>query len=329
MIINFSNLMFITLNIMSTLYMISANCWINCFLAMEINLFFFIPMIFSPNLFNMEMIMKYFIIQVTSSIMILLCILYYKNFIFNLILIILMNFCLLMKLGSVPFHYWYIEISNIISWKMFFMLSTWQKLGPMMILLYNFNEYIMIFSIIMNSTIGMLGGLNQISLKKIMSFSSINHLSWIIASSMISEIMMMIYIFTYTMMMFFIMMKFEQMNLINIFQLFFFKKKMMIMISFFIYFMSLGGLPPLMGFIPKWLTINKLMENKFILVSVILIMSSLINLYYYFKIVYYMNLNKNYKINFFIEYNFKFSFYLFNYLIMTNLSYLLIYMFYY
>nr|QLY89540.1 NADH dehydrogenase subunit 2 [Polycentropus flavomaculatus] len=297
---NLSQMAFLMINIISTMFMISTNCWINCFIALEINLFFFIPMIFIPNMFNLEMVLKYFIIQVSSSIIMMTSILLFKTNMqnLNLIWIIIMNLALMMKMGSAPLHYWYIEISNIISWKMFFMLSTWQKIGPMIILFYNMNFYLMMISIFMNSVISMLGGINQIIFKKILAFSSINHLSWMMSSNMISEMMMLNYMMIYMMMMFIITMKINQLNFLYLHQIMTIKMKKKIFISFFVYFMSLSGLPPFLGFIPKWMTINKMIESKFFFLSFIIIMSSLLNLFYYFKMSYYFLMFKNYKMSF-------------------------------
>nr|QTT57965.1 NADH dehydrogenase subunit 2 [Plectrocnemia sp. 1 YW-2021a] len=321
--------MFIMINISSTLYLISTNCWINCFLALELNLFMFIPMIFETNLFNLEMVIKYFIIQVISSVTLMIFILLYKNIWFNLIMLInMMNFCLLMKMGSSPMHYWYIEISNIISWKMFFMLSTWQKLGPLVILSYNLNFNLMILTILMNSFFSMLGGMNQISLKKILAFSSLNHLGWMIINSMISEIMMMNYFIIYMLMMMFMLINMDQLNLKFIYQIMFLKNKT-VMLSFFMYFMSLSGMPPFLGFIPKWMTVNKMMESELIMLSIILILFSLLNLFYYFKISYYFILNKTLKMNFLVKFNYKIVFFMMNYIIMINFSYFIMFICYF
>nr|YP_010586407.1 NADH dehydrogenase subunit 2 [Nyctiophylax orbicularis]UZZ44195.1 NADH dehydrogenase subunit 2 [Nyctiophylax orbicularis] len=329
-IMNSSNLMFILINMMSTLFMISTNCWINCYISMEINLFFFIPMIFSSNIFNLEMIMKYFIIQVISSSIILICILSFKNFnLLNKIIIITMNLMFMIKLGSAPFHYWYIEISSIISWKMLFMLSTWQKIGPLMIMLYNINYLMMMISIILNSMISFLGGMNQISMKKIIGFSSINHLGWMIACSSTSEFTLNLYIMIYMSLMLLILMSMNKMNIMNIFQIFSKKKKSIIPISLFMYFMSIGGMPPFMGFIPKWITINKLLESKLLMISMILIISSIMNLYYYFKISYYFNINMNLKNNFPIKFISTHKFFMFLLLNMMNISFFSMFLFFY
>jgi NADH:ubiquinone oxidoreductase subunit 2 (subunit N) len=57
-------------------------------------------------------------------------------------------------------------------------------------------------------------------------------------------------------------------------------------------FLSLGGLPPLTGFFPKWLTIYLISPESFLLL-IFLIIGSLINLYFYLNIVFSSILRKN------------------------------------
>jgi NADH-ubiquinone oxidoreductase chain 2 len=56
----------------------------------------------------------------------------------------------------------------------------------------------------------------------------------------------------------------------------------------------LGGLPPLLGFIPKWLVIFDLFSMGITTILVILITGRLINLFYYFNIVFNFILTKSY-----------------------------------
>ena len=60
--------------------------------------------------------------------------------------------------------------------------------------------------------------------------------------------------------------------------------------------MSLGGLPPFLGFLPKWLVIQNLIEiNQFFLLFISVCLS-LITLYFYLRIsysIYILNFNKN------------------------------------
>lgn len=69
-------------------------------------------------------------------------------------------------------------------------------------------------------------------------------------------------------------------------------------IKFFIFLnlLSLGGLPPFLGFLPKWLVIQNLVELNQIFLLFIAVCLTLITLYYYLRIsysIYILNYNKN------------------------------------
>ena len=69
-----------------------------------------------------------------------------------------------------------------------FNLITIQKIAPLILISYmiNFNTYF-IFNIISSVLIGAIGGYNQTSIPKIVTYSSINHLGWIITAITIAE----------------------------------------------------------------------------------------------------------------------------------------------
>jgi hypothetical protein len=50
--------------------------------------------------------------------------------------------------------------------------------------------------------------------------------------------------------------------------------------------LSLGGLPPLLGFLPKWIVIQAIITNNMAPLATIVVVTSLITIYYYLKISY-------------------------------------------
>nr|YP_009499432.1 NADH dehydrogenase subunit 2 [Ocinara albicollis]AWT58476.1 NADH dehydrogenase subunit 2 [Ocinara albicollis] len=290
--INNSNKMFfLFILFFSTLISISANSWFGCWIGLEINLLSFIPLISnSNNLMSVETSLKYFLTQSLASInflfIILLKISLMKHFEMNNLISIMMNSSLLMKMGSAPFHFWYPNIIEGLSWMNNFILMTWQKVSPMILLSYYFNKNFLIIMIIMNLMIGAIGGLNQTSLRKLLAFSSINNLGWMTFSIMISENLWFFYFIVYSLMIFMMISLFFMMNVFFINQLFINNMNFYIKLNLFINFLSLGGLPPFLGFLPKWIIINFLMINKFYFLTFIFVMSSLIIIFYYIQIVY-------------------------------------------
>nr|BCD58785.1 NADH dehydrogenase subunit 2 [Neope goschkevitschii] len=287
-----SNKMFFLFTLFfSTLISISSNSWLGCWIGLEINLLSFIPLISnSNNLLNSEASLKYFLTQSIASInflfSIIISLFLMKNFFFNNLISILINSSLLMKMGSAPFHFWFPNIMEGLSWLNCFILMTWQKITPMILLSYYFNMNFLMIIMIFNVLIGAIGGFNQTSLRKLMAFSSINNLGWMLSALMISENLWMIYFFFYSFLISIMCFLFYMLNIFFINQMFNFNINFSIKFSIMINFLSLGGLPPFLGFFPKWLIINYLILNKLYIISFFFIMMSLIMLIFYIRIIY-------------------------------------------
>nr|WAM61663.1 NADH dehydrogenase subunit 2 [Athyma opalina] len=288
---NSNKMFFLFILFFSTLISVSSNSWLGCWIGLEINLLSFIPLISTHNnLLNSEASLKYFLTQSIASInflfSILLSLFLMKNFFFNNFFSVIINSSLIMKMGSAPFHFWFPNIMEGLSWFNCFILMTWQKITPMILLSYYFNLNFLYFIMIFNVMIGAIGSFNQTSLRKLMAFSSINNLGWMMLSMIISENLWLIYLIFYSIFTFIMCFLFYIINTFFISQLFFFNMNFLIKISIMINFLSLGGLPPFLGFFPKWLVINYLMNNNLFIISFMFIMSSLILLFIYIRIIY-------------------------------------------
>nr|YP_009468712.1 NADH dehydrogenase subunit 2 [Euzophera pyriella]AVA29535.1 NADH dehydrogenase subunit 2 [Euzophera pyriella] len=325
LIFNSNKMFFLFILFFSTLISISSNSWFGCWIGLEINLLSFIPLISnSNNMMSSEASLKYFLIQSIASINFLFSILMkmisLKNFEFNFFISILINSSILMKMGSAPFHFWFPNIMEGMSWFNNFIMMSWQKITPMILLSYYFNKNFIFIIIMLNSFIGAIGGLNQTSLRKLLTFSSINNLSWMLISIMISENLWMFFLFMYSFIISMMCFIFYMLNMFFINQLFIFNMNYLIKFFFLINFLSLGGLPPFIGFFPKWIIINFLILNKFFIINFILIMMSLILLFFYIRIIYssvMFNYLKLKWMNFFLK---KKSLFLINFLSFISIS---------
>nr|YP_010426673.1 NADH dehydrogenase subunit 2 [Mycalesis francisca]USN89435.1 NADH dehydrogenase subunit 2 [Mycalesis francisca] len=288
---NSNKMFFLFILFFSTLISISANSWLGCWIGLEINLLSFIPLITNPNnLLNSEASLKYFLTQSIASInflfSIILNLFLMKNFFWDNFISILINSSLLMKMGSTPFHFWFPNVMEGLSWLNCFILMTWQKITPMILLLYYFNMNFLMFIMILNVLIGAIGGFNQTSLRKLMAFSSINNLGWMLSALLISNNLWMIYFFIYSFLISMMCFLFNMLNIFFINQIFNFNMNFSIKFFIMINFLSLGGLPPFLGFFPKWLIINYLIINKLYIISFFFIFMSLIMLIFYIRIIY-------------------------------------------
>nr|YP_010721198.1 NADH dehydrogenase subunit 2 [Parnassius stoliczkanus]WDS46323.1 NADH dehydrogenase subunit 2 [Parnassius stoliczkanus]WEF74819.1 NADH dehydrogenase subunit 2 [Parnassius stoliczkanus] len=289
--LNSNKMFFYFILFFSTLISISANSWLGCWIGLEINLLSFIPLISnSKNLLSSEAALKYFLTQSIASInflfSILLKMILLKNFEINNLFSILINSSMLMKMGSTPFHFWFPNIIEGLSWFNCFILMTWQKISPMILLSYYMNNNFLMFIMIFNVIVGTMGGINQTSLRKLLSFSSINNLGWMLAALMMTENLWIFYLMVYSFLISIMCFFFNMMNIYYINQLFIMNMKFSLKMSLLINFLSLGGLPPFLGFSLKWIIINFLILNKLFIISFIFIMMSLIMLFFYIRIMY-------------------------------------------
>nr|YP_009740641.1 NADH dehydrogenase subunit 2 [Heteropternis respondens]QID03603.1 NADH dehydrogenase subunit 2 [Heteropternis respondens] len=289
---NSMKLLFLSSMMMGSILSISSNSWLGIWMGLEINLLSIIPMLTdNKNLMINESAIKYFIIQTLASTTMLVSILFIQmKYLMwwekENIPLMMITSSMMMKMGAAPFHFWLPEVMSSTSWMNCLILLTWQKIAPMMILSYCIKVSNFIFLVIMMSiTIGAIGGLNQTSLRQIMAYSSINNSGWMISSLIISENMWELYFYIYSVMNAIIVITFKSMNLFFLNQIYLMGNmkteiKFMVMISL----LSLGGLPPLLGFLPKWIIIQTLISNKMTALVLLMIMLTTITLYYYMRI---------------------------------------------
>nr|QWB85909.1 NADH dehydrogenase subunit 2 [Epiglenea comes] len=292
--LNLYKLMFSVTLISGTLIAISSYSWISMWVGLEINLLSIIPLLSdSKNIYPSEAALKYFITQALASSILLFSIILSLNLSEMIppnlkFLSLIMNSALLMKMGAAPFHAWFPEVMEGLNWLNSLIMLTWQKIAPMILILYNYNFSYFFLSIILFSTIisGIMG-LNQISLRKILAYSSINHISWMLASMINAQMIWMFYFLIYSIITLNIVWIFEKLKVFYLPQLFqVLNSNKLIKFFFMINFLSLGGLPPFLGFFPKWLVINNLVQNNFFFLSVLLIMFTLITLFFYLRIMF-------------------------------------------
>nr|UBU97855.1 NADH dehydrogenase subunit 2 [Gryllus bimaculatus] len=286
---NPSKLLFLMMLILGTLISISSNSWPATWMGLEINLLAFIPLMSSKdNMMSTEAAMKYFIIQAMASSMLLTFVM-----LDNILLILNKNLInsaisitLFLKMGAAPFHMWFPSVMEGLSWLNCFILMTWQKLAPFIILSYlSYYQPMMLFVMISSIIIGSIGGLNQTSTRKIMTYSSINHIGWMMLGMMMSEDLWQLYFIIYIILSASILLIFHNMSSHHHNQIPFTWNSSMIKFFTSINLMSLGGLPPFLGFLPKWMIIQNSCYNEMMFTMLIMILCSLITLFYYLRLV--------------------------------------------
>lgn len=193
----------------------------------------------------------------------------------------------MLKLGAAPFHFWFPNIIDGLTWINSLILLTWQKLAPLTIISYTpYNNFI-IFFIVCSTFIGAIGGLNQTSLRKLLAFSSINHISWLLIAELYRNSLWLFYFIIYRIINISIIIIFKNLNLFHINQIFIFNNNQLILkFCFFINFFSLGGLPPFLGFLPKWIVIENIIKSKLFILTLFIVIIALITLFFYARLTF-------------------------------------------
>ena len=180
-------------------------------------------------------------------------------------------------------------------------ISSLQKVIPL-IILNNIYFYINVFYFCVIITIIFLFFMlaRVININKLLALSSLGNILWLISSNLLSLKLIIMFMLIYVVLLIGIYLfyssfyynLFIQINRIN------FYDKIVIVILF----MSLGGIPPLLGFLRKFLILKIIFLYENIFLFIIIIFLSLILLYHYMSRIYFfitfipllkMNFNKN------------------------------------
>nr|QWT70097.1 NADH dehydrogenase subunit 2 [Arctonoe vittata] len=273
---------------------LSGNHWIFIWMGLELNLMSFIPLLTSSQQNQeAEAAMKYFLAQSLGSGLLLMSSLSFlassSSFLSSNSLYLLLLTSLLIKLGLPPCHFWFPSVMSLISWPMCMILASWQKIVPILIMFYTLSSNLLLISfsiIFMSSLIGGIGGLGQTQLRPLFAYSSIGHMSWMLGASLVSYSASMVYFIFYVIIsipiMFILWLNTNSMGpSLNSFNL----KTGMGVLLLTPLILSLGGIPPFTGFFPKWMVLEVLSPLSPFLV-LILLMGSMINLYYYLNLLF-------------------------------------------
>nr|ANJ70576.1 NADH dehydrogenase subunit 2 [Nebria brevicollis] len=304
---NLYKLIFLITLTMGTMITISSYTWLGTWIGLEMNLLSFIPLLKNKNNpLSSESSIKYFLVQALAStifmfsiLMMMMSINLISNIIINNLLLMMINSSLLMKMGAAPFHFWFPEIIDGMNWINSLILMTWQKIAPMILLSYTMKfENFIIIIILLSTLIGSIGGLNQTSLRKLLVYSSINHLGWMMSSFLNNEMIWIIYFIMYSFILMTFILLLKKFNVFYMKQMFsLMNKNSIIKFSMMLNLLSLGGLPPFLGFLPKWMIIQYLSKN-YMLLLLFMIGMTLITLFFYLRIAYTSLILNHNEINF-------------------------------
>nr|AEJ08848.1 NADH dehydrogenase subunit 2 [Typhlichthys subterraneus] len=200
---------------------------------------------------------------------------------------------LALKLGLAPLHFWLPEVLQGLTLTTGLILSTWQKLAPFALILQtpSANSNLMIMLGLLSTLVGGWGGLNQTQLRKILAYSSIAHLGWMILILQFNTHLTTLAFLTYFVMTFSAFMLLKINNTTNMQSLSTAWAKIPALTTLApLIMLSLGGLPPLTGFSPKWLILQELTKQELPATATLAALTALLSLYFYLRISYALTL---------------------------------------
>nr|AGZ61930.1 NADH dehydrogenase subunit 2 [Dierogekko validiclavis] len=307
-------LLLISMTLSTTLTMSSYH-WITAWAGLEVNTLAIIPIISKQHHPRAtEAATKYFLTQATASAVILLASTMnaWKTGQWNIYQtsspesITMLTLALAMKLGLAPLHFWLPEVLQGSTLLTTTIILTWQKLAPISILYMitnNLNQHALMILGLTYALLGGLMGLNQTQTRKIMAFSSIAHMGWIFMALAMSPNLTLLTIMIYlalTTAMFTSLMMTSSKTLLDLGTTW--SQTPALLSASMLTLMSLGGLPPLTGFMPKWLILKELTTNGLPMMSTMMALSTLPSLFFYLRMSHMTSLtlppetiNTNYK----------------------------------
>nr|AAR28240.1 NADH dehydrogenase subunit 2 [Troglodytes troglodytes]AAR28241.1 NADH dehydrogenase subunit 2 [Troglodytes troglodytes]AAR28242.1 NADH dehydrogenase subunit 2 [Troglodytes troglodytes]AAR28244.1 NADH dehydrogenase subunit 2 [Troglodytes troglodytes]AAR28245.1 NADH dehydrogenase subunit 2 [Troglodytes troglodytes] len=294
-----AKLVFTTSLLLGTTITISSNHWALAWTGLEINTLAILPLISkSHHPRAIEAATKYFLVQAAASTLVLFSsmtnawhtgqwdITQLTNPTSSLIL----TTALAMKLGLVPFHFWFPEVLQGSPLLTGLLLSTVMKFPPITLLFMtspSLNPTLLVTMALLSTALGGWMGLNQTQTRKILAFSSISHLGWMAIIISYSPKLTLLNFYLYTLMTAAVFLSLNSTKTLKLSTLMTsWTKTPVLNAMLMLTLLSLAGLPPLTGFLPKWLIIQELTKQEMAPAATAIALLSLLSLFFYLRLAY-------------------------------------------
>nr|ACF08172.1 NADH dehydrogenase subunit 2 [Megascops asio] len=286
--------------LLGTAITISSNHWIMAWTGLEINTLAIIPLISkSHHPRAIEATVKYFLVQAAASALLLFSSMTnaWSTGQWDITQMahptpcLLMTTAIAMKLGLAPFHFWLPEVLQGTSLITALLLSTLMKLPPLTLLLltsHSLNHTLLTIMAISSAAVGGWMGLNQTQTRKILAFSSISHLGWMVAIILYHPKLTLLTFYLYTLLTTTVFLTLNTTSTLSLQTMMItWTKAPMLNTTLMLVLLSLAGLPPLTGFLPKWLILQELTNQGLAPTATAIAMLSLLGLFFYLRLAYY------------------------------------------
>nr|AEP26545.1 NADH dehydrogenase subunit 2 [Cyrtodactylus klugei]AEP26546.1 NADH dehydrogenase subunit 2 [Cyrtodactylus klugei] len=281
----------------STIITMSSNHWLMAWMGLELNTLSVLPiMMKSHHPRATEATTKYFLIQATAATMILLASILnawqtgqWSIHHTSPTATLLTTTAIMLKLGLAPVHLWYPQVLQGTTMNTALMISTWQKIAPLTLLYmthHNLNHTMLLLLGLTSVLVGGWGGLNQTQTRMIMAFSSIAHMGWLITAMTMNPDLTTLAVITYMIMTTATFMPTAMTTKTITDMGITWSLSPTTLTTTMITLMSLGGLPPLTGFMPKWLILKELTSMGLTTMATLILLASLPSLFFYIRLAY-------------------------------------------
>nr|YP_010219066.1 NADH dehydrogenase subunit 2 [Phoneutria boliviensis]UBY46219.1 NADH dehydrogenase subunit 2 [Phoneutria boliviensis] len=269
-------ILFVLVYLYSFYLVIGGNDWFMIWLGLEINMMMFIMIMFSRySVFNIESCLSYFFIQSLGSA-IFMGLFYIGKEYMDFVLCLTLGY----KMGAGPFFFWFPSVCSGISWMSCFVLMSFQKIIPLM-LISMFISWVFFFVVVVSLLMGVFGSFNQRDLKRLMAYSSIYHLGWILLCILIDSESWFNYLLIYMLMVFPVIFFMKVEDISDLMDM----VKVSSSLWMTVIMLSMAGMPPFLGFFLKWFAFSMIMGYS-IFYMVVLVVCSIVMFYVYFRVIY-------------------------------------------
>nr|QNH73629.1 NADH dehydrogenase subunit 2 [Eurylaimus javanicus] len=285
--------------ILGTSITASSSHWIMAWAGLEINTLAILPLIAkSHHPRAVEAATKYFLTQAAASTLLLFSSTVNAwatgqwdiTQLTNPMSCILLTTAIAMKLGLVPFHPWFPEVLQGSSLVTGLLLATALKFPPLILLTLtapSLNPALLTLTAIASTALGGWSGLNQTQTRKILAFSSISHMGWMTIIVLYNPKLTLLTFYLYTLMTTTVFLALNTAKILKLSTMMTAWTKIPPLTStLMLALLSLAGLPPLSGFLPKWLILQELTKQEMTVAATIIAMFSLLGLFFYLRLAY-------------------------------------------
>lgn len=267
----------------SSVFCLVRNSWLVIWVILELNTLSFCSLLkFNSKQDRQsinEIAIKYLLIQIIASRILLISTSWSNYLSIRVTLIFFIAvIAIIIKAASAPFHQWFINVTKNSKWSRNSVLLTWQKMAPLYLILFQI-KVILIFFVLSSTIIGAVSLINKKKLKEILAYSSVFNLSWIVIAVIIRTKLFILFSFIYWISVLIVIYSIIKNKMRRIEETTKKTEKWL----FLLLIANLAGIPPLIGFIAKWMVFTTSLGLLFLtLISFMLIIRTL-NFYVYLR----------------------------------------------